>query len=164
MKPDPVSFKCPICGAISYNPNDARERYCVRCHRFVDDPAPHDLLTAPDGEAPQLGWSDRALPEWTEGVCGDGAAILRDGVMVKISEILERLNFSEECRTLLSDGLDLCVRARKLDEPTMALEAEWDKNPHMSRSATLPIWVQDQYDRDLADWETRARRVLARSV
>lgn len=45
MKPDPVSFKCPICGAISYNPNDARERYCVRCHRFVDDPATPDLLT-----------------------------------------------------------------------------------------------------------------------
>jgi hypothetical protein len=38
MKPDaPPSFTCPFCGALSHNPNDARERYCGRCHRFVDD-------------------------------------------------------------------------------------------------------------------------------
>lgn len=30
-------FTCPFCGAVSYNPNDARERYCGRCHVFVDD-------------------------------------------------------------------------------------------------------------------------------
>lgn len=34
-------------------------------------------------------------PEWTEGVCDDGAAILRDGVMVPISELLEHLNRTE---------------------------------------------------------------------
>lgn len=34
------SFTCPRCGAVSYNPNDIRERYCGRCHVFVDDPAP----------------------------------------------------------------------------------------------------------------------------
>lgn len=31
-------------------------------------------------------------PVYTEGVCGDGAAILRDGVPVKITEILAMLN------------------------------------------------------------------------
>jgi hypothetical protein len=30
-------FKCPICGAVSYHPRDAQERYCGRCHVFVDD-------------------------------------------------------------------------------------------------------------------------------
>jgi len=25
-----------------------------------------------------------AVPEWTEGICDDGAAILRDGVMVPV--------------------------------------------------------------------------------
>lgn len=34
-----ASFTCPICGFTSHNPNDARERYCGRCHAFVDDPA-----------------------------------------------------------------------------------------------------------------------------
>jgi hypothetical protein len=38
----PPLFVCKICGARSWNPNDARERYCGRCHRFVDDPAPGD--------------------------------------------------------------------------------------------------------------------------
>ena len=33
-------FVCPLCSTISVNPNDVRERYCGRCHRFVDDPAP----------------------------------------------------------------------------------------------------------------------------
>jgi len=33
-------FQCPICGFVSHNPNDARERYCVRCHVFMDDQMP----------------------------------------------------------------------------------------------------------------------------
>jgi hypothetical protein len=28
------SFECPSCGAVSYNPNDIRERYCGRCHAW----------------------------------------------------------------------------------------------------------------------------------
>lgn len=32
-----ASFQCPLCGFVSHNPNDARERYCIRCHEFVDD-------------------------------------------------------------------------------------------------------------------------------
>lgn len=31
-----MAFTCPFCGAVSHNPNDARERYCGRC-LFVDD-------------------------------------------------------------------------------------------------------------------------------
>jgi hypothetical protein len=41
VKPRPSSmrpvFVCPRCGMNSYNPNDFRERYCIRCHVFVDD-------------------------------------------------------------------------------------------------------------------------------
>jgi hypothetical protein len=33
----PPSFVCPHCGAESFNPNDIRERYCGRCHAYVDD-------------------------------------------------------------------------------------------------------------------------------
>ena len=32
-------FVCPRCSIISVNPNDVRERYCGRCHLFVDDVA-----------------------------------------------------------------------------------------------------------------------------
>jgi len=32
----PPAFRCPSCGAVSYNPHDIRERYCGRCHHFVD--------------------------------------------------------------------------------------------------------------------------------
>lgn len=31
------SLTCPICGTISYNPNDVHEQYCVRCHVFLHD-------------------------------------------------------------------------------------------------------------------------------
>jgi hypothetical protein len=30
----PMSFTCPKCNAVSYNPNDVRERYCGACHEF----------------------------------------------------------------------------------------------------------------------------------
>lgn len=90
----------------------------------------------------------------------------------------------ETCRTLLSEGLDLCVRARKLDaqdrtnmqvEMSSAPKEWWDENlerraamhnemfpaqPMLTRSATIPLWVQDQYEKDLADWERRGRHHL----
>lgn len=33
-----LPFVCPICHTRSWHPRDAEERYCARCHRFVDDP------------------------------------------------------------------------------------------------------------------------------
>jgi hypothetical protein len=38
-----TSFTCPLCKAVSYNLNDIVNRYCGRCHVFVDDP----ILTLP---------------------------------------------------------------------------------------------------------------------
>jgi hypothetical protein len=35
--PEEPPFICPICGFESFNPNDKRERYCVRRHVFIDD-------------------------------------------------------------------------------------------------------------------------------
>ena len=32
------------------------------------------------------------VPHWSEGICGDGAAILRDGVMIPIEEVIAELN------------------------------------------------------------------------
>jgi len=32
------------------------------------------------------------IPQWTEGVCDDGAAILRDGVMVPVEDVVDALN------------------------------------------------------------------------
>jgi predicted amidophosphoribosyltransferase len=33
----PTSFTCPRCGAMSHDLNDIVNRYCGRCHVFVDD-------------------------------------------------------------------------------------------------------------------------------
>lgn len=90
------------------------------------------------------------------------------------------------CHELLSEGLDLCVRARRLDaqdRTNASLEAssdpeEWQASggfarhvkrnnltyPHqplLTRSATIPLWVQEQYEKDLADWESKARKHMA---
>lgn len=92
-----------------------------------------------------------------------------------------------ELAELLSEGLDLCVRARRLDaqdRTNAALEAsvdgaEWEKSgtfaryvarqnimfpeqPLMTRSATIPLWVQHQYEEDLAAWERKARAAMMR--
>lgn len=90
----------------------------------------------------------------------------------------------EECQKLLSEGLDLCVRARKMEaqdrtnaqiEMSSAPKEWWDENlerraarhnamfpdqPMSTRSATIPLWVEDQYEKDLAEWERKARRHL----
>lgn len=42
------------------------------------------------------------MAEYTEGVCGDGAAILRDGVPVAISDVLAALNQGEQLRSALT--------------------------------------------------------------
>ena len=40
LRPERVELgPCPRCGAESWNPNDAANRYCGRCHEFVDDAA-----------------------------------------------------------------------------------------------------------------------------
>lgn len=66
---------------------------------------------------------------------------------------------------ILSEGLDLCVRARKLDDPVKKLPVGHPENecdyPVMV-CATPVIWAQDQYDTDLADWEKRARTMLVK--
>jgi len=41
------------------------------------------------------------VPVWTEGVCGDGAVILRDGVPVAIADVIGVLNLFEEQRAYL---------------------------------------------------------------
>lgn len=91
----------------------------------------------------------------------------------------------EKLEELLSEGLDLCVRAREMDamdrrQATLAASSSpqewqesglfdkyvsehnkhWPDQPIATRSATVRIWMEDQYQKDLADWERRARDFL----
>lgn len=59
---------------------------------------------------------------------------------------------------LLSDGLNLAVRARKLDD--IAAQAVVVSEMTGTHCATAAVWVLDQYDTDLADWEKRSRAAL----
>ena len=64
----------------------------------------------------------------------------------------------QSCRSLLTEALDLSVRARKLDAMVeRALAAG------RGRCGTPAIWVMDQYDRDLAAWEERSRLHLSQA-
>lgn len=91
----------------------------------------------------------------------------------------------DTCRTLLSEGLDLCVRARQMDAmdrraSTLAASScphEWvesglfDKyverhnidrpdTPIATRSGTVALWLEEQYQTDLAEWERKSRHHL----
>lgn len=50
-------------------------------------------------------------------------------------------------RKLLAEGLDLCVRGRKLDQVEGVGATPW-------------LWVQEQYEKDLIAWEDRTRKAL----
>ena len=71
---------------------------------------------------------------------------------------------------LLSEALDLCIRARSLDEMQRCeaqLAASLDPEGWQAistRSATMPLWAADQYEQDLADWERRARAYLQEAL
>jgi sucrose-6-phosphate hydrolase SacC (GH32 family) len=92
-----------------------------------------------------------------------------------------------ELAELLSEGLDLCQRARRMgmqDRANATVSASvdgkaWEASgtfarhaarhnielpdqQMMTKSATLPLWVQDQYEKDLAEWERRARAAMMR--
>lgn len=66
---------------------------------------------------------------------------------------------------LLAEALDLCVRARKLDEQdlhaVMRDRFSLTEDHVASKSGTPWLWVREQYDSDLADWESRARKALS---
>lgn len=64
----------------------------------------------------------------------------------------------EELARLLSAGLDLCVRARKLDD--IAAQAVVASDITGTNCATGAVWVLDQYDADLKTWEAQARAAL----
>lgn len=34
-----VAYRCPVCGAVSYHPDDIAQGYCGRCHAFTGDGA-----------------------------------------------------------------------------------------------------------------------------
>lgn len=62
---------------------------------------------------------------------------------------------------LLSEGLDLCARARKMDAMDKERAEYYAMNPDATRSMTIPVWAEEQYQRDLADWEARAKSYLS---
>jgi hypothetical protein len=91
----------------------------------------------------------------------------------------------DTCRSLLSEGLDLCVRARKMDAMdrrtatlTMSKDPEaWvnggrfdeyveqynidrPDRPIATRSGTVALWLEEQYQTDLAEWERKSRHHL----
>lgn len=91
----------------------------------------------------------------------------------------------DTCRELLSEGLDLCVRARQMDamdRRAAALAAskvpdEWVESgrfadyverhnidrpdtPISTRSGTVALWLEEQYQTDLAAWERKSRHHL----
>lgn len=68
---------------------------------------------------------------------------------------------ADDIALLLSEGLDLCVRAQKLDRAMEEAIAAGDgRSDGRTRCLTPALWVQDQYDRDLAAWQERARAGL----
>lgn len=106
---------------------------------------------------------------------------------LRLSQSLEegQMERAEALQALLSEGLDLCVRARNMDSrdrrnATLDCSVdgkEWVESglfdqhvdfhnlhtPHAplsTVSATVPLWAQDQYDRDLYSWEQRTRGYL----
>lgn len=49
---------------------------------------------------------EKVMPEYSQGICGDGAAILKDGVMLTIDEIVSELNAAAQHERIVA-GLEV---------------------------------------------------------
>jgi hypothetical protein len=77
-------------------------------------------------------------PIWTEGVCGDGAAILKDGVMQPIESVIAALNAAE-----LAQPEPEGVTDRELETTARAAEIQYMKE-HGGLTAATPDGIHAQ--------------------
>lgn len=118
------------------------------------------------------------IPEWAwaAAVAVEEAMILANGddctcaecafrrtTLIARAILAAQLAERERCdavRLALSEGLDLCVRARRMDEAEKERQDLYMRDPNMTRSLTIPLWAEDQYQTDLAAWEAKARSLM----
>jgi len=60
----------------------------------------------------------------------------------------------------VSSDPDKWVESGLFDKHVQRHNIEMPHAPIHARSATVYLWIQEQYDKDLADWESRARKHL----
>lgn len=65
----------------------------------------------------------------------------------------------QELENLLAEGLDLCARARKVDDFVIKQTETYE-----TRCGTPHLWACEQYDKELSSWELRARSSLLLAV
>ena len=91
----------------------------------------------------------------------------RDEAIVRAAKQEDRADAAEarlvKAVEALSEGLDLCARARRMAAMDVERTEMYLRNPDMTRSATVPLWAEEQYQRDLVAWEEKAR-VFARAA
>jgi hypothetical protein len=68
-----------------------------------------------------------------------------------------------EMEQLVHEALNLVVRARRLDEGILAKECQklGSYAPEHTECLTPHVWLLDQYDTDLKEWEIKARNALS---
>jgi len=59
---------------------------------------------------------------WNEGICGDGAAILKDGAMVPIEEVIDELNKTINTDATIEDALKQLIADSCWDEVECILQ------------------------------------------
>lgn len=67
------------------------------------------------------------MPEYTQGVCDDGAAILMDGVMLTVDEVIKLLNVNEKLLAERQRVLDLIPDCPKHGGNCVPHAIEWIK-------------------------------------
>lgn len=75
---------------------------------------------------------------------------------------------TENLAELLARGLDLCVRAQKLDDPIELLPVDHPENEcdwpiQRQRCATPHLWILNRYDEDLAAWKAESEEFLTKN-
>lgn len=114
-------------------------------------------------------------PRWSEGVCGDGAAILRDGVMVPIEEVIAELNRrsapapEQLAQIIYERAMVAAAGPQGRFWPSWAELPESDARAHAmaAAGAILAAWGRPgpepagRSSQDQADWRGLCRELLA---
>jgi ribosomal protein S27AE len=94
-----MSYTCPKCGRVSYNPSDEVKRYCGACHAFEEDWG-------------WLVWSFEHGAWWGPGKCGYTRSLNKAGRYTR----LEALEICDEANRYSKEVNEAMVHQSELRE------------------------------------------------
>lgn len=93
-------------------------------------------------------------------MCDRGTELLHDALNLAIRSDQFEQQARRDAALSLSDDPEAWQECGRFDDHVSRHNGTFPHSQIAPRSLTMHLWVMDQYERDLADWQSRARAHL----